>query len=123
MFRVEYIAARHYRKSTLSASENICLRDFPFNRKTRGASELATHEEIPDKEGKLGRASIMRPIYRHSLASILTASGLGLALYGTYGDRTLGVYVSIPGTMIFIGGLLLLALWQLRPGTASPSHR
>jgi len=65
----------------------------------------------------------MRSIYRYSLALILAASGLGLALYGTYGDRGLGAYVSIPGTMIFIGGLLLLALGQLRPGTASPSHR
>ena len=115
--------ARHYRNSKLSASENISLRDFPFNRKSRGDPELTAHETMRDKEGKLGRASIMRAIYRHSLASILAASGLGLAVYGTYGDRTLGAYVSITGTMIFIGGLLLLALWQVRPGTRSPSHR
>jgi len=119
----QYIAARNYRKSTLSSSEDISLRDFPFNWKVGGDPELITHERIREKEGKLGRASNMRPIYRHFLASILTASGLGLALYGTYGDRTLGAYVSIPGTMIFIGGLLLLTLWQLRPGTTSPSHR
>jgi hypothetical protein len=116
-----------YRGLKLSWFEIIGFREYfparlPFYLKNPPRPRNRQRAKIRDMKNELERTLIMRAMYRLPLALIMTASGLGLVLYGTYGDRTLGSYFAILSTVIFMGGLLL-ALWQFRPGTASPSRR
>ncbi|HEV2119893.1 MAG TPA: hypothetical protein VGS11_07310 [Candidatus Bathyarchaeia archaeon] len=119
-----------YRGSKLSPVEIIGFREYFPARLTFYAmnppvtrNRVNGRKDARQEQFTLEWTPIRRAMYQLPAAVILAATGLGLAFYATYLNKALASYFAVLGTVVFMGGLLLLALWQFRPGTSSSSCR